>query len=91
MPIGVEKNSVAFLSEGKVESLGSADLIITDKTGTLTNNNLSLARLYLSPRLSFNLQQKDTLGEIKRRVGDDEMNEYFLCVALCHQASVIEK
>ena len=89
LPIGVMKNSVAFLSEGKFESLGSADLVITDKTGTLTNKNLSLAHLYLSPRLSFNLQQNENLDDIKRRASDDELNEYFLCVALCHEASEI--
>ncbi|WP_049912864.1 cation-translocating P-type ATPase [Halococcus thailandensis] len=77
-----------------VESLGSVDVIVTDKTGTLTESRMTVTRLYASGSvtdLSDSTAQSE--GEVpERRQIDDDGNErsrssvtpLLRCGALCN-------
>jgi len=50
-----------------VESLGSVDVIVTDKTGTLTENQMTVKRLFFSGKVyEVTGEGTDTEGEIRR-------------------------
>ena len=62
-----------------VESLGSVDTICTDKTGTLTQNLLTVQRLYTDGRLVPASQGK---------VDDGDLEELLRAGALCNEATI---
>ncbi len=62
-----------------VESLGSVDTICTDKTGTLTQNQMTVQRLFAAGRLV------DVPGELH---GNDAAVELLQAAVLCNEASL---
>jgi len=62
------------------ESIGAVDIICTDKTGTLTKNEMAVTRLFLNNRI-FAVPQisKDEIKEIK---------PLLVCGALCNNSTI---
>jgi Ca2+-transporting ATPase len=66
-----------------VESVGSVNVICTDKTGTLTKNRMSVTRIFFDEAVY-------DVGEINR---DDakRMEKLFLCSAVCNDTKVVKE
>jgi Ca2+-transporting ATPase len=64
-----------------VESIGAVDMICTDKTGTLTTNEMTVTRL---------LQAGQTFDAQKNAPPPDEARELLLCGALCNNTQLSE-
>ncbi|MCD0487827.1 cation-translocating P-type ATPase [Pedobacter sp. MC2016-14] len=60
------KTGIIFKQMKTVETLGSATVICTDKTGTLTENNMTLAKLYV-PSLNRITSAKSPLFDKKEK------------------------
>jgi len=70
----VKKFSVA-------ESIGAIDIICTDKTGTLTKNEMKVTRIYANSK-EYNSDK------IPKNI-DKELGKLFLCGALCTKVKII--
>ena len=75
-----------------VEALGSVDVICTDKTGTLTEEEMTVQRLY-ADREVYDVTGSgyDVDGEIRRdgeEVPTDRLTELFRCGMLCNNVDV---
>jgi calcium-translocating P-type ATPase len=79
------KRSVLVRYLPSVEALGSATVICTDKTGTLTQNRMTVKRLFLGAALESPavVEQSQKFTEIYRR--------FFLTARLCHDLKETEE
>jgi len=64
-----------------VESIGSVNVICTDKTGTLTRNRMTVEKVFFDDRVHGT---KDINSAVAKR-----MRNLFLCGALCNNTSVV--
>ncbi|HPQ52514.1 MAG TPA: cation-translocating P-type ATPase [Spirochaetota bacterium] len=81
------KNSVIVKKLSSVETLGNVDYICTDKTGTLTQHNMTVKEYYINN--SFY-----TIADIFKMLADgqaDIINQLFLISVKCSTAEVIEQ
>jgi Ca2+-transporting ATPase len=74
----MSKNNALVRKLSVTESVGSVDIICTDKTGTLTRNEMTVTKLY------FN--NKTLIPKNK-----NEIRKILLCSALCNNSSIIHK
>ncbi len=79
--IRLAKNNVLIKNKTLLETLGSVDVICTDKTGTLTENRMSVKRLF------FDLKVSDTHAGMLR----ETLYQFRNCALLCNEAKDTDK
>jgi sodium/potassium-transporting ATPase subunit alpha len=79
------KRHVLIRHLSSVETLGSTTVICTDKTGTLTQNRMTVRRLFLGEHLDMAavVKRRDELG--------DSYRPFFLTAHLCHDLKESEQ
>lgn len=65
---------------GVAESIGAVDIICTDKTGTLTQNEITVSRLYVNDKI---FQADEIIGKAV-----EEIKPLILCGVLCNDVHV---
>jgi Ca2+-transporting ATPase len=71
-------NNALIRKLGVVESIGSIDVVCTDKTGTLTKNEMSVEFLYFSNKV-INIETVDLVDKIKK-----EIKPLIMCGLVCN-------
>jgi len=65
---------------GVAESIGAVDIICTDKTGTLTQNEMTVSKLYVNDKI---FQAEEIIGKTVEKI-----NPLILCGVLCNNVRV---
>lgn len=84
--LGLAKKNVIVKRLASVESLGETNVIFTDKTGTLTENRLTVESFYLNDGI-YGTNWKGTQVELDQLPKDDPRVEHLFKIAvLCNDA-----
>jgi len=75
----MSKNHALIRKLAVTESVGSVDVICTDKTGTLTQNEMTVTNLYIN-------HQQYTPDQIDGKATD--FKQIFICAALCNDSQI---
>ena len=81
------KNSVIIKKLSSVETLGNVDYICTDKTGTITQHNMTVKEVFLGDKFH-------NTADIFKMIADGEthvLNDIFLTSIKCSSAIVVEE
>jgi P-type Ca2+ transporter type 2C len=81
------KNSVIIKKLTSVETLGNVDYICTDKTGTITQHNMTVKEVFIGDEFYSMADLFKILSEGESRV----LNEIFLTSVKCSTAQVVEQ
>jgi len=87
------KRGVIVRSIGAAETLGGVNLICTDKTGTLTKNQMTVRSLYTHTWWHFAGEGYEPAGEIyspQGEKGDEDLELALKIMALCNEAQLIQ-
>lgn len=79
MTLGVErlaKQKAIVKTLSSVETLGCCNVICTDKTGTLTQNKMTVKHIFVNQKILHDFLQKD----------NESLNELYQAIALCNNA-----
>ncbi len=81
------KNSVIVKKLSSVETLGNVDYICTDKTGTITQHNMTAKEFFLSPSFYNNSDVFKMIAEGESQA----FHDIFLIANKCSTAQVVEE
>lgn len=101
LAIGVQRmmsNNALVRKLPAVETLGCTNVICSDKTGTLTQNKMTVKRIFISNRLcevsgdGYDIEGNITSGNLKLNIRNDKnIKKMAECCAICNNALVPEK
>lgn len=76
------KNNALIRRLNVVESIGAVDVVCSDKTGTITKNEMTVVRLFVNNKV-YNTEIQD-----KDRKDEDEFYSLLECGAICNNTKV---
>ena len=75
------ESSCGVLNCSLIEELGVIDFILTDKTGTLTANQMVFQKIAIENLI---LTREELLENAKELYLSPKLNEFLLCMSICH-------
>ncbi len=76
------KRDAGVLNTSVLEELGVIDCVLTDKTGTLTANEMVFRKISLGVSV---LQRKQIEDDLERYRKEPQLDELWLAATLCHE------